>query len=66
MSLKAINESYRALLAQALQSTVVAHINKYMSQMMSMLLAGASSNCGNATIRVAAFRGSATIWVGGK
>ena len=50
MSLKAINESYCALLARALRSTVVAHIKKYMRQMMAMLLAGLVSNCGNATI----------------
>ena len=40
MSLKAINESCRALLARALQSMVVAHKNKYRRQMMAMLLAG--------------------------
>ena len=40
MSLKAINENYRAVLARALRSTVVAHINKYRRQMMAMLLAG--------------------------
>ena len=55
MSLKAINESYRALLAQALQSTIIAHIKKYIRQIMATLIAG-----------VAAFRGSATIGVGDK
>ena len=40
MSLKAINESYQALLARALRSTVVAHINKYMRQMVATVLAG--------------------------
>ena len=39
MSLKAINESYSPLLARALRSTFVAHINKYRRQMMAMLLA---------------------------
>ena len=57
MSLKAINESYRALLARALRSTVVAHIRKSMRQMMAMLLvavllSGWASNDGIATERV--------------
>ena len=51
MSLKAINESYRALLARALRSTVVAHKELY------------ASNDGNATF--VAFDGSAIIGVGG-
>ena len=55
MSLKAINESYRALLARALLSKLVAHVKKYRRQMMAMLLSG-----------VAAFGGSATIDVGSK
>ena len=38
MSLKAINESYRTLLARALRSKLVAHIKKYRA-----------SNDGNAT-----------------
>ena len=55
MLLKAINESYRILLARPLRSTVIAYIKKYRRQMMAMLIVG-----------VAAFGGSATIMVGGK
>ena len=55
MSLKAINESYRTLLARALRSTVAVHIKKYMRQVMAMLLAGVTSNGGNAIIRGSAF-----------
>ena len=66
MALKAINESYRALLVQALWSTVVAHIKIYTRQMMATLLAGLASNRGNATIGVAAFGGNATIGVSAK
>ena len=40
MSLKAINESYRAFLAQALRSMVFAHIMKYKRQIVATLLSG--------------------------
>ena len=56
MSLKAIDESYGALLARTMRSTVVAHIKKYKRQMMAMLLAGVASNRGKATI------GSSGFW----
>ena len=46
MSLKAINESYRAF-----SDKFVAHIKKYMRQMVATVLAG-----------VASFRGSGTYW----
>ena len=39
MSLKTINESYRALSVQALWSTVVKHIKKYIRQMVATVLA---------------------------
>ena len=55
MSLKATNESYRALLARALRSKLVAHIKKYRRQMMAMLPVGVVSNRGNATIGGSAF-----------
>ena len=61
MSLKAINKSYRALLEQAFWLTVVAHIKKYMRQMVPMLLAVVASNHGSATIGVAPFGGSSTL-----
>ena len=49
MSLKAINESYRALSAQALRLTVVAHIKIYRRQMVATVLA-VESFCGSVTI----------------
>ena len=60
MSLKAINESYRALLARALRSMVFAHMKKYRRQMMAMLLAGVAAFGGNATIGVGSNDGNAT------
>ena len=54
MSLRAINESYRALSARAMRSTVAAHIKKYMRQMVATVLT-----------RVVSFRGNNSIGVGG-
>ena len=52
MSLKAVNESYRVLSPRALQSTRVAHINKYIRQMVETPVSGYSAFRGNAGIGV--------------
>ena len=59
-SLEAINECYRALLARALRSTVVAYIKKYRCHIMAMLRQIVATLLSG----VAAFGGSATIGVG--